>query len=78
MTTKQPWEIQEQWERALALRIWDVMKRRRMTLWELSRAAGVCYTTLWENVVNGRKMPAYRLFLVARALNVSASELMGL
>ena len=72
-----PWEVEQEWLRKFGRRVQTLCYRRRLTLPELARLAGVPYPTLYGYVEQGRRVPGYSMFKIARALDVSLSELGG-
>lgn len=72
-----PWEKESVWNYALGRRLALAASRRGVTLGELSRRTLIPYQTLYGYVHHGRRMPAYALVKLCRALEVEISELVG-
>lgn len=70
------WELEEQWLANFGRRLRSVASRKRMPLTELSERAGVPYYTLYSYVNQARKVPAYTVVRLARALEVPVNELL--
>lgn len=71
-----PWELSEQWHYAFGRRLLTVTRRCRLSLFDLSRRSGVPYSTLHGYVTQGRRVPAYAVVRLSRALGVQVSELL--
>lgn len=70
------WELEEMWLRSFARRLCSAATRRRMPLTELARQSGVPYYTLCGYVNQARRVPAYTVVRLARALGVPVTELL--
>lgn len=70
------WELEEMWLRSFARRLRSAATRRRMPLTELARRSGVPYYTLCGYVNQARRVPAYTVVRLARALGVPVTELL--
>ena len=67
---------ENRWRMELGSRIYRVMLEKGITMKELARWSGVCYTTL-SKWINGHKTPgSYGLKKVASALGVHVSDLL--
>lgn len=69
------WKADLAWHDAFARRLLTVSRQRSLTLSELSRRSGVPYATLHGYVAHSRRVPAYAVVRLARALDVQVSEL---
>lgn len=72
----QPWEVEQQWLLDFARRLRSAASRRRMPLTELARRSGVPYYTLCGYVNQARRVPAYTVVRLARALDVPVTDLL--
>ncbi len=72
----QPWEVEQVWLLDFARRLRSAASRRRMPLTELARRSGVPYYTLCGYVNQARRVPAYTVVRLARALGVPVTELL--
>ena len=72
----QPWEVEREWLLDFARRLRSAASRRRMPLTELARRSGVPYYTLCGYVNHARRVPAYTVVRLARALGVPVTELL--
>ena len=72
-----PWEKEDVWNHALGRRVALVSSRRGLTLVELARRTLIPYQTLYGYIHHGRRMPAYVLVKLGKALGVELSELVG-
>lgn len=72
----QPWEVEQEWLLGFARRLRSAASRRRMPLTELARRSGVPYYTLCGYVNQARRVPAFTVVRLARALGVPVTELL--
>lgn len=74
---EKPWEVEQDWYRTTAKRVFAVLAVRKITMHRLSILSGVSYYQTWRYLKESRRMPAYALFRYARCLGVTVSELVG-
>jgi transcriptional regulator with XRE-family HTH domain len=71
------WRDEAVWLEFVAGRVLVLLNRRRLNLSDLSRLSGIPYCTLYGYIRQSRRIPAFALWRMARALNVELSELAG-
>lgn len=70
------WEADLAWHDAFARRLLSVSRRCRVSLVDLSRRSGVPYATLHGYISHSRRVPAFAVVRLAKALGVQVSELL--
>jgi transcriptional regulator with XRE-family HTH domain len=71
------WQDEAVWLGSVVGRVLVLLNRRRLNLSDLARISGIPYCTLYGYIRQGRRIPAFALWRMARALNVELSELAG-
>lgn len=71
------WRDEAVWLELVAGRVLVLLNRRRLNLSDLARLSGIPYCTLYGYIRQSRRIPAFALWRMARALNVELSELAG-